>query len=74
MRGGCFNRDCPTNPGPAHWQAAKRALRCIRGAIDYGLVLGGTYDASNMLHAYADSDYANCVDTRRCVGGFVTYF
>ncbi|KAF0711079.1 hypothetical protein AaE_012274, partial [Aphanomyces astaci] len=48
-----------SNPGPAHWQAAKRALRYIRGTIDYGLVLGGAYDHSAPLHAYADSDYAN---------------
>ncbi|KAF0712966.1 hypothetical protein AaE_011903, partial [Aphanomyces astaci] len=46
----------------------------IRGTIDYGLVLGGAYDHSAPLHAYADSDYANCVDTRRCVAGFVTFY
>ncbi|KAF0751265.1 hypothetical protein AaE_006445 [Aphanomyces astaci] len=54
-----------TNPSPAHWQSAKRALRCIRGTIDYGLVLGGAYNHPAPLHAYADSDYANCVDTLR---------
>jgi hypothetical protein len=63
-----------TNPGPGHWQAAKRALRYIRGTIDYGLVLGGAFDHTTPLHAYADSDYANCVDTRRCVAGFVTFY
>ncbi|KAF0752211.1 hypothetical protein AaE_006121, partial [Aphanomyces astaci] len=47
------------NPGPADWPAAKRALRYIRGTIDYCLVLGGAYDHSAPLHAYADSDYAN---------------
>ncbi|KAF0700518.1 Aste57867_8957 [Aphanomyces stellatus] len=63
-----------TNPGPAYWQAARRALRYIRGTIDYGLVLVGDHDIATPLHAYADSDYANCVDTRRCVGGFVTFY
>ncbi|KAF0758332.1 hypothetical protein AaE_003971 [Aphanomyces astaci] len=63
-----------TNPGPAHWQAAKRALRYIRGTIDYGLVLGGEHNVTTPLHAFADSDYANFVDTRRCVAGFVTFY
>ncbi|KAF0761984.1 hypothetical protein AaE_003363 [Aphanomyces astaci] len=63
-----------TNPGPVHWQAAKRALRYIRETIDYGLILGGAYDHCAPLHAYADSDYAYCVDTRRCVAGFVTFY
>jgi hypothetical protein len=62
------------NAGLKHWQAAKRALRYVKGTLDYGLVLGGTYDANAPLHAYADSDFANCVDTRRCVGGFITFW
>jgi hypothetical protein len=63
-----------SDPGPDHWRAAIHGLRYLKGTMTYGLTLGGTHDPTVPLHAYADSDYANCVDTRRCVGGYVALF
>ncbi|KAF0722783.1 hypothetical protein Ae201684_018174 [Aphanomyces euteiches] len=63
------------NPGPAHWRAAKRALRYLNGTRSRGLLLGGSDSVHNpFLSAYVDADYANCPDTRRCVSGYVLLF
>ena len=61
-------------PTRAHMAAAKHGLRYLQGTIHHGLTLGGSYDLTDQLMAYADSDYANCIDTRRCVSGYITYF
>ena len=60
-----------TSPTKAHMAAAKHGLRYLAGTIQQGLRLGlgGDYEPTDQLHAYADSDYVNCVDTRRCVAG-----
>ncbi|GMF17368.1 unnamed protein product [Phytophthora lilii] len=65
------------NPGMDHWTAVVRGLKYLSGTKDYGLLLGGSLDVTtenlaNQLTAYSDSDYANCPDTRRSVGGYVT--
>jgi hypothetical protein len=55
--------------------AVKHGLRYLAGTLQHGLLLGGhKYDIQSQLYAYADSDYANCVDTRRCVAGYITFF
>jgi hypothetical protein len=53
--------------------AAKHGLRYLQGTLNLGIKLGGTYDATDQLMAYVDADYANCIDTRRCVSGCITY-
>ena len=63
-----------SQPTRVHMAAAKHGLRYLRGTIHHGIQLGGTYDPIHQLYAYSDSDYANCVDTRRCVSGYITYF
>ncbi|GMF42168.1 unnamed protein product [Phytophthora fragariaefolia] len=65
------------NPGMEHWKAVVRGLKYLSGTKDYGLRLGGSLDVTSdnladSLVAYSDSDYANCPDTRRSVGGYVT--
>jgi len=65
------------NPGLPHWQAVVRGLRYLHGTADYGIVLGGTSaipstTLADHLTAYSDSENANCQDTRRSVGGYIT--
>ncbi|GMF49564.1 unnamed protein product [Phytophthora fragariaefolia] len=65
------------NPGMEHWKAVVRGLKYLLGTKDCGLLLGGSLDVTpenlaDKLTAYSDSDYANCPDTRRSVGGYVT--
>ena len=57
------------NPGNEHWVGVKRVLRYVQGTLDYGLV----YHHSPEFHlkAYADSDWAGCVETRKSTSGHV---
>jgi hypothetical protein len=56
------------NPGLRHWDAAIRVVRYLKGTRTYGLVLGGHIPIT--LSGMTDSDYANCLDTRRSVSGY----
>jgi len=51
-----------------HWEAAIRVLRYLKGTRSYALTLGGK--APLTLLGYSDSDYANCPDTSRSIGGY----
>jgi transposase InsO family protein len=53
---------------PEHWAAAIRVLRYLKGTRAHVLVLGGKNSLN--LSGYSDSDYANCLDTSRSVGGY----
>ena len=53
---------------PEHWEAAIRVLWYLKGTKDYALTLGGKNVLA--LNGYSDSNYANCVDTSRSVGGY----
>lgn len=55
------------NPGRAHWEAAKRVLRFLKGSRDWKLTLGGFSD----LVAYSDADWAGDRDDRKSTGGYV---
>jgi hypothetical protein len=57
------------NPGKAHWEAAKRVLRYLKGARESCLVLGGT---DTGLMGYADSDYAFQAD-RHSISGYAFF-
>lgn len=54
--------------GPAHWEAAKRVVRYLKGTRDLELNLGGRYP--DRLIGFTDSSYASCSDTRRSVSGY----
>ena len=53
------------NPGRAHWKAVRRILQYIAKTKNRGITYGGQ-KAEIEMTAYADSDHATCLDTRRC--------
>ena len=57
-----------TNPGKAHWMAAKRILRYLRGTTNHGLVYQKT---ENPLIGFVDSDWGASLDDRISYTGFV---
>jgi hypothetical protein len=54
--------------GPEHWEAAIQVLCYLKGTCTLGLRLGGA--SLLKLAGFSDSDYANCPDTSRFVGGY----
>lgn len=54
--------------GKAHWNAAKRVLRYLKGTKELGLIY--TTD-SQPLRGFMDSDWGACPDDRRSYSGFV---
>lgn len=58
------------NPGRAHWEAAKRVLRYLRGTksmkITYMRSSGGAE-----VKGYSDSDWAGDITTRKSTSGYV---
>lgn len=51
-----------------HWSAAIRILRYLKCTRSHALTLGG--QSPIKLSGYSDSDYANCIDTSRSIGGY----
>ena len=58
-----------SKPTEMHMQAAKRALRYLKGSVNYGIFYkkGGAEE----LLAFTDSDYAGDVEDRRSTSGYV---
>jgi hypothetical protein len=52
----------------AHWNAAIRVVRYLKGTRELKLILGGRNPVD--LTGFTDSDWANCLDTRRSIGGY----
>jgi len=65
------------NPGKSHWNYVLRGLKYLSGTKSYGIKLGAAditpEQMSEMLSAFSDADYGNCMDTKRSVSGYVTY-
>lgn len=55
---------------PQDWSAAVRVLRYLKGTCS--LVLGDT--TGLRLLGYSDSEYANCIETSRSIGGYCFTF
>lgn len=56
------------NPNIAHWKAAKRVLRYLKGTISWGLTYAGE---QSQICCYADADWAGDLDTRHSTCGIV---
>jgi len=58
-----------SNPGMEHWKAAKKVMRYLQGTKDYDL----TFRYTNHLKVvgYSDSDFAECVDSRKSTLGYI---
>lgn len=58
-------------PTVDHFRALKRILHYVKGTYHYGLQL--SWDSSQTLLGYSDTDWAGCLDTQRSTTGFVIY-
>lgn len=54
-------------PAARHWEQVKGVLKYLAQTRTLGIV----YGSSKAMHAYTDSDYAACKDTRKSRGGLV---
>jgi hypothetical protein len=59
-----------SNPGPAHWQAAKHVLRYLKGTIDHKLVYQPSTSPEPFI-TYSDADHGGNPDNGKSTGGFV---
>lgn len=61
------------NPGQMHWRAAKRILRYLKGAKAEEIVYSGRLLQGEKvrIEVYSDSDWAQDVDDRKSVSGWV---
>ncbi|KAL8095832.1 hypothetical protein AgCh_036989 [Apium graveolens] len=58
-----------SEPCKAHFAAAKRILRYLKGTKNYGLLYRSEED--NKLVGFTDSDWAGCVDDRKSTSGYL---
>ncbi|XP_062103555.1 uncharacterized mitochondrial protein AtMg00810-like [Humulus lupulus] len=58
-------------PTTAHWSAAKRILRYLKGTIHSGLHI--KYSDQLDITGYSDADWACCPDDRKSVAGYCVY-
>jgi hypothetical protein len=56
------------DPGEKHYNMGLRVVRYLNTTRTYGITLGG--DSPVALSGMSDSDFANCIDTRRSVSGY----
>jgi hypothetical protein len=58
-----------SNPGVAHWKAAKHLFHYLEGTIDLKL----TY-SPNLTLIFSDADYDGCKDSGQSTGGYLVKF
>jgi len=63
------------NPGPKHWEAAKKVVRYVKGTMDLGLIIQSTpdLDFNNMITAFTDSDWGKDPSDRKSYSGYVIF-
>ena len=57
--------------GKEHWEAVKWILRYVKGSIDRGLVFDRNKVATLDVIGFVDVDYANDLDKRRSISGYI---
>lgn len=62
-----------SNPAPAHFTAAKRILRYLKGTETFCLIFKGAAESSFTLRGYSDADWAGSISDRKSVGGYCFY-
>jgi hypothetical protein len=61
-----------SNPGDVHWHALKHLGRYLKGTENYCITYrAGPQSTTPSLLGYCDSDWAENVDNRRSVTGYV---
>jgi len=65
----CMMGRYQSNPRIDHWKAAKKVMRYLKGTKNYML----TFKRSDHLEviSYSDSDFAECVDSRKSTFGYL---
>ena len=58
-----------SEPGPAHWRAAKNVLRYLKGTKELGIIYGKDKRDQRALMGYSDSDFAGDVENRYSTSG-----
>lgn len=61
------------NPSKEDIVSVKKILKYLNGTRDKGIMYRKGGDIT-LLNAYSDSDYANCIETRRSTTGFVIMY
>ncbi|CAM8886571.1 unnamed protein product [Rhodiola kirilowii] len=60
-----------SKPTDAHWEAAKRILRYVKGTINIGLKFRRS--STTRLSIFTDADWAGCPDDRRSTSGYTIF-
>lgn len=60
-----------SNPGPAHWKAAKHLCRYLQGTKDLKLHYAPDPEQTERFTTYADADFGGDPDSRRSTSGMV---
>ena len=64
----CFN----SNPGMAHWKAAKHVFCYLKGTMNLKLAYGpGDRDGKEKFQTFCDADYSGDIDRRKCTSGYM---
>lgn len=59
------------NPGKDHWEAVKWILRYVKGTAGKGLVFDRAKTTTGNVVGFVDSDYAEDLDRRRSISGYI---
>lgn len=61
------------DPGKVHWLALKGMLKYLKRTMELGL-LYKRGETDFLLQGYVDSDYAECLDTRKSMSGYISLY